>query len=64
MDCEECSIHLRGCEIVQDDIQDLMNQGVLQVNVLAKNNEVLVIEPCINLPDHMGIRYQISDIVQ
>lgn len=28
-DCEECAIHPRGCGMVQKDVQDLMNQGVL-----------------------------------
>jgi hypothetical protein len=27
--CEECVVHPRGCKVVQTDIQNLMDQGVL-----------------------------------
>lgn len=60
---EECDIHPRGCKVVPVDIQDLMDQGVLQVCGLAKNEEVSVIEPCFCLPKLVEITYQIRDNV-
>lgn len=43
--------------MVHGDIQNLMKQGVLQVSNLAKNEDVLVIEPCFNLPELVEIPY-------
>lgn len=61
--CEECAIHPRGCKIVQADIQDLMDQGVLQVSGLAKNEEVSVIVPSFNFQEHVEITYKRRDVV-
>ena len=41
----------KGCEMVRKDIQELINQGVLQVSIHMKKNEVEVIEPIFNLPE-------------
>ncbi|XP_050897476.1 uncharacterized protein LOC127104330 [Lathyrus oleraceus] len=49
--CEECIIGPKGCEMVRKDIQELINQGVLQVSNRMKKNEVEVIEPIFNLPE-------------
>ncbi|XP_050893132.1 uncharacterized protein LOC127098556 [Lathyrus oleraceus] len=49
--CEECTIGPKGCEMVRKDIQELINQGVLQVSGRMKKNEVAVIEPIFNLPE-------------
>lgn len=49
--CEECTIGPKGYEMVRKDIQELINQGVLQVSVSMKKNEVAVIEPIFNLPE-------------
>lgn len=56
-DCEECYIHPRGCQMVRDDVRDLMNQGVLQVTSFAENENALVIEPCFDLPEPVEIPY-------
>lgn len=63
-DCEECTIHPGGCEMVRKDVQDLMNQGVLHVSSLVRRDEVAVIEPFFNLPEPVEITYQRKDIVQ
>lgn len=62
-DCEECVIHPRGCKMMQGDIQDMMNQGVLQVSSLIKKEEIAVIESCFNLPEPVEINYQRKDDV-
>lgn len=62
--CEECTIPPRGCKLVRVDVQNLMDQGVLQVCGLATNEEVSVIEPCFNLPEPVEIIYQRKDIIR
>lgn len=61
--CEECVIHPKGCKMVQTDIQDLMDQGVLKVCGFVKNEEVSVIETYFNFPKPVEITYQIRDVV-
>lgn len=61
--CEECAIHLGGCEMVRKDVQDLMNQGVLQVSSLVRRDEVVVIETFFNLAEPVEITYRRKDIV-
>ncbi|XP_050890371.1 uncharacterized protein LOC127095771 [Lathyrus oleraceus] len=43
--------------MVHDNIQDLMNKGVLHISSVAKNEDVSVIEPCFNLPELVEIPY-------
>lgn len=50
--------------MIQDDIQDLMNQGILQVSGLAKNKEVSVIELYFNFPELVKIPYRRRDVVR
>ncbi|XP_050918871.1 uncharacterized protein LOC127136337 [Lathyrus oleraceus] len=49
--CEECTIVPKGCEIVRNDIQELINQCMLQVRSRMKKDEVIVIKPILNLPE-------------
>lgn len=58
VDCEEYDFHPRGCKVVQNDIQNLMNQGILQVSSLVKNEQLVVIGPCFNLREPVEIPYQ------
>ncbi|XP_050916145.1 uncharacterized protein LOC127131260 [Lathyrus oleraceus] len=62
-DCEECATHLRGCQVVRDNIQNLMDEGVLQISNVVKNEDVLVIEPCFNLPEPVEIPYYSDGVV-
>ncbi|XP_050877528.1 uncharacterized protein LOC127081300 [Lathyrus oleraceus] len=55
--CEECATHPKGCQVVRDNIQNLMDEGVLQISSAVKNEDVLVIEPCFNLPEPVEIPY-------
>lgn len=49
---------------MKNDIQSLVNQGVLQVNSLVKNEEVSIIEPCFDLSNPIEIPYQRVDVAQ
>lgn len=49
--------------MVRDNIQNLMDKGVLQVSSVAKNEDVLVIEPCFNLPEPVDIPYYSGGVV-
>ncbi|XP_050916200.1 uncharacterized protein LOC127131320 [Lathyrus oleraceus] len=60
---EECATHPRGCQIVRDNIQDLMKKGVLKISSVAKNEDVSVIEPCFNLPGPVEISYYSRKVV-
>ncbi|XP_050895541.1 uncharacterized protein LOC127102176 [Lathyrus oleraceus] len=61
--CEECATHPRGCQMVRDNIQNLMNKGVLQISSVMKNEDVLVIEHCFNLPEPVEIPYYSGGVV-
>ncbi|XP_050918988.1 uncharacterized protein LOC127136482 [Lathyrus oleraceus] len=61
--CEECTVYPRGCKLVRADIQNLMDQGVLQVCGPTTNEDISVIEPFFNLPDPVEITYQRRDVV-
>ncbi|XP_050897670.1 uncharacterized protein LOC127104530 [Lathyrus oleraceus] len=61
--CEKCATHLKGFQMVRDNIQDLMNQGVLQISSIAKNEDVSVIEPCFNLSEPVEIPYYSRRVV-
>ncbi|XP_050909925.1 uncharacterized protein LOC127123778 [Lathyrus oleraceus] len=61
--CEVCATYPRGCQVVRDNIQDLMNKGVLQISSVTKNEDVLVIEPCFNLPEPVEIPYYSGGVV-
>ncbi|XP_050915276.1 uncharacterized protein LOC127130282 [Lathyrus oleraceus] len=61
--CEDCAIHPRGSRMVHDNIQDLINQGVLQISNIARNEDVSVIEPYFNLPEPVEIPYNSKGFV-
>ncbi|XP_050916514.1 uncharacterized protein LOC127131645 [Lathyrus oleraceus] len=61
--CEECATYPKGCQVVRDNIQDLMDKGVLQISSVAKNEDMLVIEPCFNLPELVEIPYYSGGVV-
>ncbi|XP_050896739.1 uncharacterized protein LOC127103531 [Lathyrus oleraceus] len=61
--CEECATYPKGCQVVRDNIQDLMDKGVLQISSAVKNEDVLVIEPCFNLPEPVEIPYYSGGVV-
>ncbi|XP_050888913.1 uncharacterized protein LOC127094086 [Lathyrus oleraceus] len=61
--CEECATYPKGCQVVRDNIQDLMDKGVLQISSAVKNEDVLVIEPCFNVPEPVEIPYYSGGVV-
>ncbi|XP_050876645.1 uncharacterized protein LOC127080362 [Lathyrus oleraceus] len=62
--CQECALFPRGCKLVGADIQNLMDQGVLQVCGPTTNEEISVIDPFFNLPEPVKITYQTKDVVR
>ncbi|XP_050883704.1 uncharacterized protein LOC127086918 [Lathyrus oleraceus] len=61
--CEECATYPKGCQLVRDNIQDLMDKGVLQISSVTKDEDVLVIELCFNLPEPVEIPYYSGGVV-
>ncbi|XP_050888718.1 uncharacterized protein LOC127093862 [Lathyrus oleraceus] len=61
--CEECATYPKGCQVVRDNIRDLMDKRVPQISSVAKNEDVLVIEPCFNLPELVEIPYYSGGVV-
>ncbi|XP_050889563.1 uncharacterized protein LOC127094832 [Lathyrus oleraceus] len=61
--CEECATYPKGCQVVRDNIQDLMKKGALQISSVTKNEDMLVIEPCFNLPEPVEIPYYSGGVV-
>ncbi|XP_050877297.1 uncharacterized protein LOC127081051, partial [Lathyrus oleraceus] len=61
--CEECAIQPKGCKVVQKDIQNLTDQGVLQICGPTTNEEVSVIEPVFNIPEPFEVTYHRRDVV-
>jgi hypothetical protein len=43
--CEECALSPKGCQVVKEQVQELMNQGILQISRARKIEDVLVVEP-------------------
>ncbi|XP_050916132.1 uncharacterized protein LOC127131245, partial [Lathyrus oleraceus] len=61
--CEDCVIQPKGCKVVRNDIQNLMNQGVLQISGPTINEEISVIEPVFNIPEPFEVTYHKRDDV-
>ncbi|XP_050916156.1 uncharacterized protein LOC127131270, partial [Lathyrus oleraceus] len=61
--CEECAIQPKGCKVVRNDIQNLMNQGILQICGPTTNEEISVIEPVFNIPEPFEVTYHRRDVV-
>jgi len=43
--CEECATSPEGCQLVKEQVQELMNLGILQISRARKMADVSVIEP-------------------
>jgi hypothetical protein len=43
--CEECALSPKGCQVVKKQMQELINQGILQISRARKLEDVSVIEP-------------------
>lgn len=60
--CSVCSVNARGCKKVQDDLQEVLDQGLIQVSrkinpPVSQEREVNVIIPCFNIPEPVEIAY-------
>ncbi|WJX68053.1 hypothetical protein P8452_52464 [Trifolium repens] len=63
--CEECALSSKGCQVVKKQVQELINQGILQINRARKMEDVSVIEPHFEsnkgIPKPVEILYQRRD---
>lgn len=60
--CGTCSVSPKDCEKVQDDLQGVLDQGLIQVSrrVISQEfqeRDVNVIIPCFNIPETVEITY-------
>ncbi|XP_050890261.1 uncharacterized protein LOC127095640 [Lathyrus oleraceus] len=60
--CGTCSVNSRGCRKIQDDLQGVLDQGLIQISrqvssPKSQEQEVNVIIPCFNIPEKVEIAY-------
>ncbi|XP_050909462.1 uncharacterized protein LOC127123273 [Lathyrus oleraceus] len=60
--CGTCSVNSRGCRKIQDDLQGVLDQGLIQISGQvsspeSQEQEVNVIIPCFNIPEKVEIAY-------
>ncbi|XP_050919593.1 uncharacterized protein LOC127137151 [Lathyrus oleraceus] len=60
--CVTCSVNSRGCRKIQDDLQGVLDQGLIQISRQvsspeSQEQEVNVIIPCFNIPEKVEIAY-------
>ncbi|XP_050878820.1 uncharacterized protein LOC127082634 [Lathyrus oleraceus] len=60
--CGTCSVNSRGCRKIQDDLQGVLDQGLIQTSRQvsspeSQEQEVNVIIPCFNIPEKVEIAY-------
>ncbi|XP_050919823.1 uncharacterized protein LOC127137400 [Lathyrus oleraceus] len=60
--CGTCSVNSRGCRKIQDDLQGVLDQGLIQISRQvsspeSQEQEVNVIIPCFNIPEKVEIAY-------
>ncbi|XP_050898072.1 uncharacterized protein LOC127104970 [Lathyrus oleraceus] len=60
--CGTCSVNSRGCRKIPDDLQGVLDQGLIQISRQvsspeSQEQEVNVIIPCFNIPEKVEIAY-------
>ncbi|KAI5388865.1 hypothetical protein KIW84_074500 [Lathyrus oleraceus] len=55
--CQVCAINERGCRKVRRDIQEMLNQGMIEILQNRNEDEVDVITPVFKIPDPVVIKY-------
>ncbi|XP_050889657.1 uncharacterized protein LOC127094942 [Lathyrus oleraceus] len=60
--CGTCSVNSRGCRKIQDDLQGVLDQGLIQISRQvsspeSQEQEVNVIIPCFNILEKVEIAY-------
>ncbi|KAI5431520.1 hypothetical protein KIW84_035633 [Lathyrus oleraceus] len=60
--CGTCSVNSRGCRKIQDDLQGVLDQGLILISRQvsspeSQEQEVNVIIPCFNIPEKVEIAY-------
>ena len=57
-DCVECATQMKGYLVVQKNVKQLMDQGIIQSNHIGLTKDVVVIEPHFELPTPLEIEFQ------
>ncbi|KAI5418818.1 hypothetical protein KIW84_043157 [Lathyrus oleraceus] len=55
--CRVCTVNERGCRQVRKDIQDMLDQGVIEMLQNRDEDEVNVISPVFRIPEPVVVRY-------
>ncbi|KAI5383099.1 hypothetical protein KIW84_070485 [Lathyrus oleraceus] len=59
--CRVCTVNQRGCRQVHKDIQEMLDEGVIEIlqnrNVYEDDDEVNVISPVFRIPEPVVIKY-------
>ncbi|KAI5442582.1 hypothetical protein KIW84_011578 [Lathyrus oleraceus] len=55
--CRVCIVNERGCRQVRKDIQEMLDQGVIEILQNRDEDEVNVISPIFKIPEPVVIRY-------
>ncbi|KAI5430419.1 hypothetical protein KIW84_034846 [Lathyrus oleraceus] len=55
--CQVCTINERGCRQVRKDIQEMLDQGMIEILQNRNEDEVDVITPVFKIPDPVVIKY-------
>ncbi|KAI5395140.1 hypothetical protein KIW84_061657 [Lathyrus oleraceus] len=55
--CRVCTINERGCRQVRKEIQEMLDQGVIEILQNRDEDEVNVISPVVRIPEPVIIRY-------
>ncbi|KAI5385363.1 hypothetical protein KIW84_072096 [Lathyrus oleraceus] len=55
--CHECTVNERGCRKIRKDIQEMLDQGMIEILQNRDEDEVDVITRVFNIPDPVVIKY-------
>ncbi|KAI5386035.1 hypothetical protein KIW84_072563 [Lathyrus oleraceus] len=55
--CQVCTVDERGCLQVREDIQEMLDQGMIEVLQNRNEDEVDVISPVFRIPEHVIVKY-------
>ncbi|KAI5409967.1 hypothetical protein KIW84_055434 [Lathyrus oleraceus] len=64
--CRVCSVNQRGCRQVRKDVQEMLDEGVIEIlqnrNVNEDAVEVNVISPVFRIPEPVVIKYDVENV--
>ena len=54
--CHVCTVNERGCRKIRRDIQEMLDQGMIEILQNRNEDEVDVITSVFNIPNHVVIK--------